>query len=216
MKNKLKIMIMTFIIIIQGKVYCSDWCSPSIKLGVNFNKFNYKNNAPNKYLYTPGFLIGISEDIELNKIIYLSNDLYYKNTISKMEYTGVTGNVYYGYHSKYLGFSISAGFNVSKKLSLLCGIDLSRLLRANFLVSLDKKSKTIYKKNITSKMSLFYPSLAIGLSHKVRIEKMKFVIGLKYIVGLNKYKLYSQFTGIESKFRNHNISLTTEFLLFLL
>jgi len=209
MKNKF-LLLLTFVFIISGKIYCSDWFSPAIKFGMNFNRSQYsKEHVPEKYFYPPGFNIGISNRIKLNQMFYISNDLYYKFKKSKMHVGfGIPEHNYLTYKTKFIRFSTFLGMKHLKYIDILVGIDLGKLLRADFVLSNFKEpnSEGIREFEITNNVPSIDPSIGFGLKKQFDLVEIESIIEVVYLLGLQKYKYNSPVTRIGDKFRNHGMN----------
>ena len=209
MKNKF-ILLLTFVFIISGKIYCSDWFSPAIKFGMNFNRSQYsKEHVPEKYFYPPGFNIGISNRIKLNQMFYISNDLYYKYKKSKMHFYFPGGEKYIMFGTDYIRLSALLGMKHLKYVDILMGFDFGKIIQADFVVS-NKNNLSSYDKfkfEITNKVPSFDPSFCLGVRERFNLVKLKFIAEILYSIGLRKYKYVSPAVRINDKFRNHSINI---------
>ena len=206
-----------FILFIPVRVYCSDWFNPAIKLGINFNKSQYKtNNCINEYYYPPGISIGISNKIRLNQPFYISNDCYYKYKQSKMHVNFATPEWnFLLYRTEYIRISTLLGIEYLQFSDILIGFDFGKLLRADYIISNYKKLKpnNTDEFEITETVPNFDASFCLGVSKDFKINTIRLLTEIKYLVGIKRYKYFSQLGGIRQKFRNHNLDCSIGFIL---
>jgi hypothetical protein len=199
MKNKFMPLIV-FLIIINLTLpgLCSPRFSPGIKLGINFNKYEFIEqylaatyHSPT-YSYPPGLILGISNEINLSRALYIANEIYFKNTKSIISIYTIEEISKYTFKGSYLRFSAILGIKIFKISDLLIGLDFGKLIRADVNLTHQLNYPSFYE-NITDNSPAIDAAICLGIAKKFDLKKLRLILEIKYLISPAKYRYWAEY-----------------------
>jgi hypothetical protein len=145
--------------------------NPGFKVGMNFTKQIFTRLEPLKYLYQPGFDVGLSNIITFNNYFSLLNDIYFSYTNSMIKYStaGAVGPCHANYNNNYLRLSSSLGLGIFDKLRTFIGIDIGYLMKSKLTIYDREIANIEFKNNMKRSFPDFDFMLDIGICRNFNI-----------------------------------------------
>ncbi|NPE27325.1 hypothetical protein HNV12_04970 [Methanococcoides sp. SA1] len=190
-----------------NKVLGSKYFSPSIKIGINANRFSNDSKSYDEYSYPLGYLVGLSNETKISNQVYISNSLYYKykQSISHVHIVaGGGGNVFdYKYTSNYIRFSPIIGFRIFDNTAILIGYDIGKMLT----VDIDMEDVRNNYENFQKNHPDFDSALCFGVAKDLKIRNNNYKIELRYLYGLTEYKYHCDLGTLPHPVRHHGFHI---------
>ncbi|HPC36520.1 MAG: hypothetical protein PHC43_04765 [Candidatus Marinimicrobia bacterium] len=163
--------------------------NPGFKVGMNFARQNFTSLDPIKYLYRPGFDVGLSNTITFKPHFFLLNDFYFSCTNSMVKYSpaAAVGPCYANYKNNYLRLSNNLGLYIFEKLGTFIGIDIGYLIKSKLTIYDREIGNIELKENMKGSFPDFDFILDIGINKNFNILNHIYSFEVKLLKGLTQY-----------------------------